>query len=323
MRQTLISLVALCCFISCGSERNRFAGSGFDYNGAWKGEEFDIDSESRNKLDILIVIDKSESMQEARTTLAGKLNALLDSINQRDWKIAIATTDARDCLHAIITKDNQGEFATTINAISGGSNKEEAVKVAIKALRGLPMRSGAVCDDANPLTWRRPAKETALAIIIVTDEDHQCDKNIPEEQCTLQELHDLLQLMDYIPRITAKIYGFLNLQKVTEMTKWKEWKDKAGESIFASTARFDSSAEEYERVLKDISVGMDGIYQSRFTLKKEHDGIKSEVTIVLDDDTTQTLTEVQYGFAGKDLVIISALPSNTKKIRVNYSYASN
>ncbi|MDE3270039.1 MAG: hypothetical protein OYH77_07125 [Pseudomonadota bacterium] len=309
----------LVCLAACGGGKNTIAGAGFNYNGDWQTQDFDVDSENRDKLDILLVVDNSSSMSEARAALAGKLDALLDSINDRDWQIAIATTDIRHCLLAIITpQDDRAKFADTINAVSHKTgDKEEAIKVAIRALRGMPLEEDGCGNDSEPVTWRRKGKESALAIIIVTDEDHQCDKVDPNDQCELQELYDILKLMDYVPRVTAKLYGFLNPAK---QSKFLSWKDKAGEPLFASVKAVKSSEQQYESVLKDISIGLDGIYQSRFTLKHTHDGKKAEVSIVLDDDTVQTLTEEQYGFTGKDLVIISSLPNNTKQIRVSYSY---
>ena len=312
----LFLLLSSVVLLRCGDGANFSPVSAFEYDGDWQREQLDVDNRVTDQLDILVVIDKSASMKEVRDNLSDKLDALLASVGDRDWKIAIITTDPKDCLRGLVTPDNKGDFAKTINEISGGSNYEEAIGAAINGLRGMPLRKIDGCGEET-VSWRR--KDSALAIIIVTDEDLQCSELIKGYECSVQDLLNLLDVMDYVLHLNARIYGFLNKNK---QRKFMEMKDKDGETIFSHTAAHDGTEDDYKKVLREISGGLGNIYQSKFLLKKEHDGHEARVTIVLADGTTQELEETDYGFVGKELIIISRISSDAQHIVVDYSYGN-
>ena len=83
----------------------------------------------------------------------------------------------------------------------------------IKALKGMPVvDNSGTCNDNEPEYLVR--EDSAIGILIVTDEDHQCisSNNTMGQACEIQDLYDFLSLIR-IPNITAKVYGFLNASK--------------------------------------------------------------------------------------------------------------
>ena len=150
-------------------------------------------------------------MQEERESLATKLVPLLSKVHESDWQIAITSTNsADDCLQALINTDTpnyESVYATAINSVSSGSF-EEAIKMAIRSLRGLPVKNGEECtgDDDTSHSWLR--QKSALAILIVTDEDHKCHQVVKNEECSIEDLHDYLNVQRVVG-LTARVYGLL------------------------------------------------------------------------------------------------------------------
>ena len=63
-------------------------------------------------LDILLVVDVSQSMASIRVGLGTRLRVLLEQVKQNDWRLAITTTNLYDCLLEkwILLKTPQGKF---------------------------------------------------------------------------------------------------------------------------------------------------------------------------------------------------------------------
>ena len=85
---------------------------------------------SNRLLDILLIVDSSESMNNVRNGLSARLGVLLDQIEDSDWRLAITTTNAHYCLldKWIITKMPNENFTTReedfSKIISSGSKEE-------------------------------------------------------------------------------------------------------------------------------------------------------------------------------------------------------
>ena len=82
---------------------------------------------SKRPLDILLVVDVSQSMSEIRSGLGTRLNILLEQIKENDWRLAITTTNIYDCLPEkwILLKTPQGKFtrdSTEFNSIISEGN---------------------------------------------------------------------------------------------------------------------------------------------------------------------------------------------------------
>ena len=130
-------------------------------------ETFTPQRQGSGLLDILLVIDDSESMEEEQIGLASRLSDLLKYIEDSDWQIRIITTDDDDdnCLRTPpITAENKEIFQSIVNNLgTDGSGKEHAVQMAIRGLQGK-------CDETTT-PWLR--ENSVIAILIVTDEDHR------------------------------------------------------------------------------------------------------------------------------------------------------
>ena len=181
---------------------------------------------TNRKLDILLVVDNSGSMMDEQENLAGKLDPLLEAVRDSDWQIAVTTTDARDCVTKIITAANKSAFASTIRGLgTDGSGDEIAVWKIIQALQGNCIRDdsggsedtilweralqlqdegvlfaendvlretklphGKSARDVSSCSRRKPwlREDSTLAILIVSDEDHNCNKHY---MCSLTDLY--------------------------------------------------------------------------------------------------------------------------------------
>ena len=152
-------------------------------------------------LDLLIVIDNSNSMKEEQSNLATKLEPLLSKVSNADWQVAVVTTDVADnCQRALIKKsdaDATTKFSDAINAGILGSPKERSVLRAIDGLKCATTLLGP--------TWVRA--NSTLVTLIVSDEDNCSDG----KDCTGKESDGSL-LVDYLSSIRklgedAKVYG--------------------------------------------------------------------------------------------------------------------
>ncbi len=150
-------------------------------------------------LDILLIVDDSGSMREEHASLSTKLGALLSKVEHTDWRIAVTTTDyyrntksaqgsSAPCLISLIKKgdDNyENKFKNLFTSTKddgsrnpdyiglNGSNYEQGILKAVYALS-----QNIVCPDNESeerRNWLRPG--SALAIVIVSDEDNCFDSN--------------------------------------------------------------------------------------------------------------------------------------------------
>ena len=292
-------------------------------------------------LDILLVVDNSASMRRAQSQLAKKLTSLLGFLSESNWQVAITTTDRRDCIRNIITKDipnYEEEYRNTIVSLgTEGSMFEEAVLMANRALRG----------ECNGVTSSWLREESSLAIIMVTDEDHQCyiwTKNTPKpdyEFCydddddkhavQVEKLYRSMDdLYDYLkeirePQVTAKIYGILNpadrdgKNSHSGSLRFKSWREKVNNSR-AGAAFFDEMhsifARDYNPLLQDISADISVILKDQFVLKHAPDHDSLHVSISHNGET-RVLQAGEYTLANATLTLAEA-PAEGAAIDVTY-----
>ena len=148
------NFVFLLCLVACGKDDKD--GSIFtskelySYESEQHTQVFDPKVTSNNKLDILLVIDNSGSMFEPQQKLAKKLEPLLSYINSTDWQIAITSSDTRDGIAKVITKDNQNEFGPTIKNLDiVGIGHEAVLFKSIQALKGNYLHNNDLGIDAT------------------------------------------------------------------------------------------------------------------------------------------------------------------------------
>ncbi len=317
MREICLLLSAT-LLLSCAKQTKFISNLNADnLSGELYQETFIPDISATDKLDILLIIDGSDSMRGQKAEVARKLLPLLENIKARDWQIGITSTDMTSCFAAIITAQTsnyQDVYRQAIDAIKP-SNSEQAIFMAIRGLRGMPViTDDNTCDDDHPRYLVR--ENSALGILIITDEDHQCDVSIggASAGCEIQDLYDFLSLIR-IPHKTAKVYGFLD---ENENDKFIAWQDESGETIFTRHEPYNT--DNYDTTLKAISSDLSDIVQYKYQLKRLHDDEASEVVIFHDDDSEKILSKNEYGIVGKKLFILTALPPNTNKIVVTYSH---
>ena len=318
MRKIYSVLLLSALTVACGKQTNLSGSLGIgEVSGELITETFSTNTDATDKLDILLIIDGSSSMSEQRAKIARKLESLLEHIKSRDWQIGIASTDMTSCFAAIVnakTPNYQDAYLTAIDNIKS-SNAEQAIYMTIKALKGMPVvDSSGTCDDNKPDYLVR--EDSAIGILIVTDEDHQCisSNSTIDQGCEIQDLYDFLSLIR-IPNITAKVYGFLNISK---NDKFLAWRDEGGEPIFTRHEPHDTG--DYDAVLKSISSDLSAIVQYKYELQERHDDEASEVTITSKEGGTRTLGKSEYGIVGKKLFILTTLPTDTTSISATYSY---
>lgn len=116
-------------------------------------------------LDLLLIVDDSESMKKVHGHMVNNLTGLLSEIDNSNWKINIVDVDTNQlCEHTIIDRNNKFLYATTLNALTNSPNSNERAIVKARVALGLDRR----CN----YRWKREG--STLAAVIITDEDHQC-----------------------------------------------------------------------------------------------------------------------------------------------------
>lgn len=285
-------------------------------------EESFVPSRVKNrKLDILMVIDESQSMQAQREELAASLSHLLkyEGLANSDWRIGVISS-ARDSLLRqpfITAADQEQEFAEQVKHPSGGDsgdlNVERALYNASRALQGNAGRN-----------WLR--KNSIAVVLIITDEDHrQCNR--ATDSCSdvaayslqnfYEELRDLRQ-----PQVTAKIYGILSDDEDRRMNFLSQIVLEGGDngSLFTE---WKSISEDYSTVLQEISKNVADTLQSTFTLQQEYSGDGAEVVINTVGGRKTILSEDEYEITDKTLSIYEGLldeMGDVEAVVVTYSY---
>ncbi len=152
------------------------------------------------KIDILIVIDNSLSMEEEQISMAEKFEDLISDLNEVDWQINIITTD-NICrrLPELPLKPDTPEllalFQKAIRAGTLGSGYERPLQNAMAHLKGS-------CTTNPP--WIR--EKSDLAIVVVSDEDED-DSSRFYDKANL--FLDELEALGYVLGKDAKVHGII------------------------------------------------------------------------------------------------------------------
>lgn len=314
-------------------------------------ESFTPEKQTHDKLDILLVIDESGSMNEEHQSLSTRLNDLLSAVSDINWQIAITTTNPMSCVLTIIDKntpDYERIFTETINlqnlqasykdfVLSNYYSSEQAIWGAMRGLRGdciaarsykteklpnsdlkhIPNLQEIIRESSGGFNSICQKKQkwvregSMLAVLLITDEDHQC---IHHHGCHITDFYFYLKSIR-TPHATGRVYGLLNEHENQVFTSWK---DESGESLFDYHESIHSP--DYTKILTEISQNISAALKNNFTLKHTHDGGSAVVVVTTEDGEKQTLEEGQYSIEGNALSINITLPADTKEIKVTYSY---
>lgn len=295
-------------------------------------------------LDILMVIDNSGSMAKPQSNVAQGLPALLDHVSGSNWQIAIISTDRRDCIRRIITAempDYKQLFASTVKSLgTAGARHEEAMLMARRGLRG-------ECRGKST-PWLR--ENSSVAIIIVTDEDHQCYRAMTYDKegksvsklCTNRRDTAAKRIADFyrpidefyaqlkqlrVPGVSAKIYGIIN--PIDENpdghwlkygSKWlRGWRSKDEKRrLFDQYADIFSDRAGYDTILQNISADISVILKDQFMLQREPSTGTMVVEVTV-DGVTRELHPAEY-MTKETLLTLNYKPPQGAVIDVRYAY---
>ena len=298
-------------------------------------------------LDILMVIDNSRSMKDAQDNLAQGLPALLNYVSDSNWQIAITSTDRRECIRRVITADTpdyEQVFADTITGLGvHGSSVEETMLMAYRGLRG-------ECQGKTH-AWLR--ENSSVAVIIVTDEDHQCYKSLknygrdnrrPSKKVLCYNKSDKKnkQRADFyrpiddfynylsesrVPGESAKVYGIIDPRTIEKdgllvrgSKRFREWRSKDNKPLFDQIANISSDQAGYETILQSISEDISIILKDQFVLKHDPSIGTMEVKVTAAGETT-ALHHNEFMVKDKVLTINSAPPRGAT-IDVHYAHSA-
>lgn len=160
-------------------------------------QNFTIDENNNNKVDILIVIDNSESMAYEQQSMAKRMKDFIDIISPLDWQIGLTTTDPGDYYFPsegtngtlLPLKGKSGEYilkpkhgndaqailGNTIQRKEFGSGEEQGIYTTYRAIE----RSFNAKSNNSKLF--RPDADLATIVISDEDETYSDTKNKPEE----------------------------------------------------------------------------------------------------------------------------------------------
>ena len=265
---------------------------------------------SKGALDLLIVVDNSQSMKEEQANLGSKLQSLLTYIDDSDWRIGVNTTDpANGCLRALIKKgdkDIDETFSKAINAGVNGSGYE----------KGILMAKAGIAPGCITPNWVR--ENSTLAVLIVSDEDN-CSFN--GQDCKGKTYARESYLIDYLKTVRkvgvdARVYGII----------WHPDTPKAqcptaynpayvySRAIAQTGGKWGSICDpDYSATLQAISADVAKILKKQYTLDYLPSG--AGVKVFINDQ------EVKSGFTQEEkLVTFDNLDSSIETIRFEYYY---
>ncbi|WP_413575716.1 hypothetical protein ACLVWU_15275 [Bdellovibrio sp. HCB290] len=145
------------------------------------------------KVDLLIVIDNSGSMEYEQKNMAKRVQNLLSVIKGLDWQIAVTTTDPRDVklgdgrlveltgkkgsyilTSAMADAEAQSLLGATLQRTETGSGDEQAVYVTYRAIERSLSQSGGNVNFVRP--------DAQFSVLVISDEDESKNgtKNDPQ-----------------------------------------------------------------------------------------------------------------------------------------------
>lgn len=155
-----------------------------------------------DQVDILFVIDNSDSMDTEQTQMAQRFSSLMDRIKTLDWNISIVTTTPMHQTYGDgrFVKFPNGEyiltsklatnlaheyFGKTIQRTENGSNTEEGIRATARAIQRHVNPKDAI-DQQHKKFFRDGA---SLSVVVVSDEDESSSEPINKGS-------ELLKLVD-------------------------------------------------------------------------------------------------------------------------------
>ncbi|MBO9666154.1 MAG: hypothetical protein J7501_05020 [Bdellovibrio sp.] len=181
--------------VSATDKLNHASGKSitFQVSSMYKQMVQNVGVTAANKVDILIVIDNSGSMEYEQKNMASRVKNLLSVIKGLDWQIAVTTTDPRDITlgdgrlvqlsgkkgqyiltSAMTDADAQATLGATLQRSETGSGSEQGIYVTYRAIERSLAASGGNVNFIRP--------DAQLAALVISDEDESANatKNDPQ-----------------------------------------------------------------------------------------------------------------------------------------------
>lgn len=300
-------------------------------------------------LDILLVIDTSGSMSEERIGLGTRLSVLLRHVETTNWRLAITTTDADQCLEDrwIISKDppaskfnrSEEDFIKIISELSNGidgcgeicdvyrgyvypnhppeRDNERPILMAINGLGGEKTKRGLnnLCRGRRSLSPLKRnndwlRKDSMIAVILVTDEDNS-------EHSTMVDQRDIdLKTSE----LTKYLEGTLQKIKGTSYEIYGLLNPSARESYLKIIDDEDNVQDvrstNYNTVLSNISTGIMTVLNKTLDISNITD--KNGFTF---EGIADMIKGIHYTRNGDTITFMdNYIPRRDQNIIVKYSY---
>lgn len=234
-------------------------------------------------LDILVVVDNSNSMAEEQANLATKLAPLLSFVRDADWQIGLVTSDPENpknnCLNGLVKKSDANPEAKFSALVSGfgikGSPSERPFLTAVNSLSG----------NCLSQPWIR--KDSNVAVLLVSDEDNCSLKgnDCKDSRGNLLDYAKPSYLVDYLASIrqvgkTARVHGIIWHPSQTLKQCPSGWVDDLGEhrgyfladAIAQTSGTWGSICDaDYSATLANVSKNILVTLNSKFMLQQEPD----------------------------------------------------
>lgn len=313
------------------------------------------------KLDILLVVDTSDSMKTEREGLGDRLLGLLAQVEDSDWRIAITTTDRGQSLKPdwILTKGDPG-VAVKFNTIVTERvltdittiDIEMPILMAVNALGG-DLTPSIYSNSNYPLgksdgSWIRPG--SSIAVIIVTDELNLGYPYVPGK-CYISYSYSYVNdkykyyhnsdacaahvapvtLYDYLqndlgrkPRDTFEIHGILS--QASQLGYEDIINDSGGHLGVGNVEERDGSVNEagYNNVINEISISTYQILANKISIPAAiHSREDFNFTGISVNDQTIEAGTYTYDSSAQTITFkAGSVPKKNYKIKVHYSYTS-
>ncbi|MBP9707224.1 MAG: VWA domain-containing protein [Oligoflexales bacterium] len=268
-----------------------------DENFKEKTTTFLQSDETPPKVDILVVVDNSGSMEEEQANLAPKLSALLEHIKSIDWQINVIATDNACPKQSYLPlnsemdpEDVEKKFEEAVSLGTGGDHNERGILMAVSNLLGI---KAGKCSQA-PMPWLR--EKSKIAIIFVTDEN---EADVNEDFVANKDL--LLAAFKELNRKVnseAKAYGLLNLGAGSKKCAYESQQSVLyQEAVFATGGFFGNiCASDYSTVLGEIS--QDVSYLTSLRIQLSGEPVYSSMSVSLVDSTSLPASGSTLGGGG-------------------------
>lgn len=300
--------------------------------GSYSEEEFVIST--AGKVDLVVVVDDSNSMADEQANLAPNLGALTKHLKSTDWQIGVVTTTVKPgtdnsaadlpCRLRNVAAagkpikksdaDPEKNFFDTVNGLgTGGSGSERGIRQAMRVITDN-------CGD----NWIRD--DASLAVFFVSDEESYCrNNNCPENDAP----RDILALMRK-KRSDDKLKAYALTWNKGDMADPNSAKCKEGGGASLGTRYLDvvkelkgisgsicldgdENTNDYEAILERISKDVARNVKYDFALK--HQPAPGATIVATVDGQPFTDFEIQ----GATLKLKNVL-SDSVKLKVGYRY---